>query len=104
MLGRVNWATAGIPDSLLSKPSYPPVSVPLRRGSSISAWNVLLGFTQSPYDTNSVECSDTDEAVDHLLIPNRKRSHVCEHCGKAFLSKNSLVVHRRSHTDDRPYP
>jgi uncharacterized Zn-finger protein len=109
MSAAVDWATTGIPDSLLSHTSPKHSAVPTlqKRGSDSSAWNVLLGLAAPPPTALPIAASASDDVesdVEHDLskklpdLPN-----TCEHCRKSFQSKHALIMHRRSHTDERPY-
>lgn len=39
----------------------------------------------------------------HKLIHKGEKKHLCNFCGKSFLSKGQLKVHERSHTKEKPF-
>lgn len=38
-----------------------------------------------------------------MLIHTGDKKHLCDFCGKSFLSRGQLQVHERCHTGERPF-
>lgn len=49
-------------------------------------------------------CINQDTMAAHMITHTEgRRRYYCDVCGKGFLSRNILKIHRRSHTGEKPY-
>ncbi|XP_058060713.1 zinc finger protein with KRAB and SCAN domains 7-like [Anopheles bellator] len=49
------------------------------------------------------ESSSSADQNDAAKMAVRKKSHICPHCGKCWVSASALVAHCRTHTGERPF-
>ena len=49
------------------------------------------------------EFSNRDSAILHRKQHNNERTHFCRDCGKGFFKASCLQRHMRSHTGEKPY-
>ncbi len=66
--------------------------------------------SSSTSSSSSIQCPDCDMVFyKHSTMVIHRRTHtgdkpyVCELCGKKFARSNNLKLHKRTHTGDRPY-
>uniref|UniRef100_A0A336KQW6 CSON014642 protein n=1 Tax=Culicoides sonorensis TaxID=179676 RepID=A0A336KQW6_CULSO len=59
--------------------------------------------TFSGDDRHSEGLDEITEPIEKIDSENLNKKHVCDFCTKRFKTKLSLIVHIRTHTDERPF-
>nr|DBA19973.1 TPA: hypothetical protein GDO54_015716 [Pyxicephalus adspersus] len=77
---------------------------PLRRGTPIQSQDDESGLEEPLADTNGISDSRMNQELSldgGIRLPNGKLK--CDVCGMVCIGPNVLMVHKRSHTGERPF-
>ncbi|XP_040213399.1 zinc finger protein Helios isoform X3 [Rana temporaria] len=77
---------------------------PLRRGTPIQAQDDESGLEEPLAETNGISDSHMNQELSldgGIRLPNGKLK--CDVCGMVCIGPNVLMVHKRSHTGERPF-
>lgn len=116
LAGTTSPGVANGPNSLSPRKLTPPFaspgnSQPLPPSRSSSTDNSANDSLDLSSNAKSDHASNDEKATDFSINQNDKNSNQecteknreCEYCGKKFRFQSNLIVHRRTHTREKPY-